>query len=115
MMTGGITSAKPATQEIQDICFKIQKRNVLYSYPMFKAIEYRSQIVAGVNYIIKVQVDQEGSCVFIKVYQSLPQYDKEKLDSMHLTSEEELAYMKSTQELTLVNIKEGFTLTSYLN
>lgn len=114
-MTGGIGAIKPATQDIQDICLKIQKQNGLYSYAMFKAIEFRSQIVAGVNYFIKVQVDQDGSCVFLRVFLSLPKYDKEKLDSMHLSPDEEMAYMKSTQEVTLIEIKEGFTLSTYLS
>ncbi|NXG60619.1 CYTX protein, partial [Hemiprocne comata] len=38
---------------------------------MFKAIEYRSQVVAGINYFIKVQ-DSDDDYVHLRVFQSLP-------------------------------------------
>ncbi|XP_019399400.1 PREDICTED: stefin-C-like [Crocodylus porosus] len=45
------------------------------TYPMFKAIEYKTQVVAGTIYLIKVQVG-ENDYVHIRVFQSLPHENK---------------------------------------
>ncbi|NXT26655.1 CYTB protein, partial [Syrrhaptes paradoxus] len=42
------------------------------TYDMFKAIAYKTQIVAGMNYFIKVQ-DSDNDYVHLRVFQSLPQ------------------------------------------
>ncbi|NWU63937.1 CYTX protein, partial [Pterocles burchelli] len=41
------------------------------TYDMFKAIVYRTQVVAGMNYFIKVQ-DSDNDYVHVRVFQSLP-------------------------------------------
>ncbi|XP_023378951.1 cystatin-B [Pteropus vampyrus] len=40
-------------------------------YPIFKAVEFKSQTVAGTNYFIKVQVD-DSDFIHIRVFESLP-------------------------------------------
>ncbi|XP_014812780.1 PREDICTED: cystatin-A-like [Calidris pugnax] len=74
MMTGGLSDTKPATPEIQDIANKVKpqfesKEN--RTYGIFKAIKYRSQVVAGVNYFIKVQVS-DTNYVHLRVFEALP-------------------------------------------
>ncbi|NXX98615.1 CYTA5 protein, partial [Centropus bengalensis] len=46
--------------------------NVNRTYAIFKAVEYRSQVVAGTNYCIKVQVSQ-SEYVHLLVFVALPQ------------------------------------------
>ncbi|XP_044837000.1 cystatin-B-like isoform X2 [Mauremys mutica] len=42
-------------------------------YPVFVAITYKSQVVAGTNYLIKVSVSNSNDeCVHLRVFQSLP-------------------------------------------
>ncbi|NXH73308.1 CYTB protein, partial [Hydrobates tethys] len=41
------------------------------TYGIFEAIVYRTQVVAGVNYFIKVQVS-DADYVHLRVFQSLP-------------------------------------------
>ncbi|NXW05813.1 CYTB protein, partial [Fregetta grallaria] len=41
------------------------------TYGIFKAILYKTQLVAGVNYFIKVQVS-DADYVHLRVFQSLP-------------------------------------------
>ncbi|NWS48132.1 CYTB protein, partial [Probosciger aterrimus] len=42
------------------------------TYGIFKAIVYKTQVVAGINYFIKVQVSNTDYA-HLKVFQSLPQ------------------------------------------
>ncbi|XP_077202441.1 cystatin-A [Paroedura picta] len=74
MMPGGLTAAKPATPEIQQIADKVKPQleaRENKSYPVFTAVEYRTQVVAGVNYFIKIGVGH-GEYVHMRVFESLP-------------------------------------------
>ncbi|XP_073166898.1 protein MIX23 isoform X4 [Lepidochelys kempii] len=43
------------------------------TYPVFVAIKYKTQVVAGTNYFIKVSISNStDECVHLKVFQSLP-------------------------------------------
>ncbi|XP_015333844.2 cystatin-B, partial [Marmota marmota marmota] len=44
-------------------------------FPVFKAVSYRSQVVAGTNFFIKVDVGDE-KCVHLRVFRSLPHENK---------------------------------------
>ncbi|XP_027537300.1 leukocyte cysteine proteinase inhibitor 1-like [Neopelma chrysocephalum] len=74
MMAGGLSDTKPATPEIQHIVNQVKpqfesKEN--RNCAMFTAIVYRSQVVAGTMYFIKVQVS-DARYAHLKVFQSLP-------------------------------------------
>ncbi|MEE6473396.1 hypothetical protein FKM82_009998 [Ascaphus truei] len=59
---GGMTSVKPATTEIQQICDQIKPQVVQKdgrNFEKFKAEQYATQVVAGINYFIKVDVGCE--------------------------------------------------------
>ncbi|XP_036992231.2 cystatin-B-like [Artibeus jamaicensis] len=77
-LCGGLSATKPSTDEIQTIADQVksqleEKENKKYT--MFKAVEYQSQVVAGANYFIKVQVEDDDF-VHIRVYESLPHENK---------------------------------------
>ncbi|KFW09172.1 PREDICTED: cystatin-A-like [Eurypyga helias] len=79
MMPGGLSETKCATPEVQLIADKVkpQLENMENcTYDIFEAIEYRSQVVAGVNYFIKVQVS-ETEYVHLKVFEVLPSPDND--------------------------------------
>ncbi|XP_010591221.1 cystatin-A [Loxodonta africana] len=74
MMPGGLTEAKPATPEIQQIANEVkpqleQKTNE--TYKDFEAVEYKTQVVAGVNYYIKVRIG-DNNYIHLKIFKSLP-------------------------------------------
>ncbi|NWR57522.1 CYTB protein, partial [Bucorvus abyssinicus] len=74
MMPGGLSETKPATAEVQHLVDQVKTQfesRVNRTYGMFKAIEYRSQVVAGTMDYIKVQVS-DTEFVHLKVFQSLP-------------------------------------------
>ncbi|KFQ61330.1 cystatin-A [Pelecanus crispus] len=74
MMPGGLSETKPATPEIQHIVNQVKQQYESKqdrTYDIFKAIVYRTQVVAGINYFIKVQ-DGDDDYVHLRVFQSLP-------------------------------------------
>ncbi|KAM6162741.1 cystatin-A [Erethizon dorsatum] len=82
MIPGGLSEAKPATPEIQEIANKVKpqlEEKTNKSYQEFTAEEYKSQVVAGVNYYIKIRVD-DHSYVHIKVFEPLPGQNEDALE-----------------------------------
>ncbi|DAA33447.1 cystatin-A [Bos indicus] len=75
MIPGGLTEAKPATPEIQEIANMVKpqlEEKTNETYEEFTAIEYKTQVVAGINYYIKIQTG-DNRYIHIKVFKSLPQ------------------------------------------
>uniref|UniRef100_A0A8C3YUJ5 Cystatin B n=1 Tax=Catagonus wagneri TaxID=51154 RepID=A0A8C3YUJ5_9CETA len=78
MMCGAPSATQPATAEIQAIAEQVksqleEKENK--KFPVFKAVEFKSQVVAGRNLFIKVQVDDDDF-VHLRVFESLPHENK---------------------------------------
>nr|XP_002197519.1 cystatin-A [Taeniopygia guttata] len=74
MMTGGLSETKPATPEIQQLVNQVKPQfqsQANTNCAVFTAIVYKTQVVAGTMYFIKVQVS-DGEYVHLKVFESLP-------------------------------------------
>ncbi|XP_008841157.1 cystatin-A [Nannospalax galili] len=59
MVPGGLSKAKPATPEIQEMANKVKaqvEEQTNQTYEEYKAVEYKTQVVAGINYFIKMCV-----------------------------------------------------------
>ncbi|CAI5673161.1 cystatin-A1 [Oreochromis niloticus] len=74
VLSGGFTETMPATPEIRKICNEVksqaeQKTNK--KYVEFLALKYRSQVVAGTNYLIKVHAGGT-SYLHLLVWRKLP-------------------------------------------
>ncbi|EDM11284.1 stefin A2 [Rattus norvegicus] len=73
VITGGLSEARPATPEIQEIADKVKtllEEKTNGKYEKFEAIQYKVQVVAGRNYFIKMDVGH-GCFTHIKVFQGL--------------------------------------------
>jgi len=75
---GGYSEVKPADDYIQSIAdeVKCKVQNKFKGRKMYKAIEYESAVVAGTNYRIKLQLDDD-EFVTIKVFKALMAYGGE--------------------------------------
>ncbi|KAH1186387.1 stefin-C-like [Mauremys mutica] len=77
---GGWSETLDATRKVQVIADEVKpqlEEKDKKPYPVFVAIKYRSQMVAGTNYLIKVSVSNSNDeCVHLKVFQSLPHEKK---------------------------------------
>ncbi|XP_007112234.1 cystatin-A [Physeter macrocephalus] len=77
MISGGLTEAQPATPEIQEMANTIKpqlEEKTNETYEEFEAVEYKTQVVAGMNYYIKIQVGNDHY-IHVKVFKSLPQHN----------------------------------------
>ncbi|KAL4661727.1 hypothetical protein H8957_015221 [Semnopithecus entellus] len=97
MMCGAPSAMQPATAETQDIADQVrsqleEKENK--KFPVFKAVSFNSQVVAGTNYFIKVHVG-DVDFVHLRVFKSLPHENKPLTLSNYQTNKakhDELSY-----------------------
>ncbi|XP_053421750.1 cystatin-B [Nycticebus coucang] len=78
MKCGAPSATQPATANTQDIADQVksqleEKENK--KFPVFKAVSFKSQVVAGTNFFIKVHVGDE-KFIHLRVFQSLPHENK---------------------------------------
>ncbi|XP_061485654.1 cystatin-A-like isoform X2 [Rhineura floridana] len=74
MSLGGLSPTKPATPEVQAISSQVKQQledRVGEIYTIFWAIAYRSQVVAGTNYFIKIQIGPDRYA-HLRVFLRLP-------------------------------------------
>jgi len=91
-LAGGYSETKHADADVRETAVKAKastQTKLGKNYALFEAISYRSQIVNGTNYLIKVKTD--NGYIHIKVYRSFK------------------------GEVELKSIQEGQTLGSEIN
>ncbi|XP_011895517.1 PREDICTED: cystatin-B-like [Cercocebus atys] len=97
MMCRAPSAVQPATAKTQYIADQVrsqleEKENK--KFPVFKAVSFKSQVVVGTNYFIKVHVSDEDF-VYLRVFKSLPHENKPLTLSNYQTNKakhDELSY-----------------------
>ncbi|XP_050394051.2 cystatin-B [Patella vulgata] len=95
-MPGGASGTKAADEEIQKLCDAIRddlEKKAGRKFTDYTAKEYKSQVVAGTNYFVKIDVGN-GQAIHARIYQPLPGQGELTLNNYKadLKLEEELAY-----------------------
>jgi len=73
-MCGGLAEANEANEEIQCLVDRIRsdlEGKAGKSFSQFSAVSYRSQVVAGTNYFVKIHVGDEDY-VHARIFSPLP-------------------------------------------
>ena len=74
MICGGFADAREADDEVKAMAKELKAQTEAKlgaTYSEFEAVSYKTQVVAGTNYLIKVKVGPE-QYVHIKVWKKLP-------------------------------------------
>ncbi|XP_074070748.1 cystatin-A5-like [Macrotis lagotis] len=74
-MFGGLSEAKPATPEIQKIVDEVKPKfeeKINGKCEMFKAVSFKSQVVAGFMYYVKVFMGND-QYAHLKIVEPIPQ------------------------------------------
>ncbi|XP_026531242.1 cystatin-A [Notechis scutatus] len=78
MSCGGLSEPKAATAETQQITQEIKSQleeKESRKFGTFDAVSYKTQVVAGINYFIKIHVGNE-EYFHVRVYKRLPHENK---------------------------------------
>jgi cystatin-A/B len=74
MSCGGTSDVKDATEEIQKLIEEVRhdleaKAGAPFSH--YKAVSYKSQVVAGTNFFVKIQTD-DNAYIHARIFRALP-------------------------------------------
>uniref|UniRef100_A0A3B4BLW0 Cystatin-B n=1 Tax=Periophthalmus magnuspinnatus TaxID=409849 RepID=A0A3B4BLW0_9GOBI len=75
LLCGGTSEVKPADQKIQDIADSVKSQveeKAGKKYCKFLVKSYKSQVVAGTNFFMKVSVSLKEDHIHVRVFQGLP-------------------------------------------
>lgn len=74
-MCGGTSEVKAPDQEIQDICEKLREsveETIGRKFTSYKVKAYKTQVVAGTNYFVKIEVDDGKEYLHVRIFRPLP-------------------------------------------
>lgn len=78
---GGLSETKPVNAEVTDLVTPFQKQitdKIIDDIDDFEIISYATQLVAGMNYFVKIQVNKINKrCVHVRIYKPLPHTQKQ--------------------------------------
>ncbi|KAF4673121.1 Methyltransferase-like protein 17, mitochondrial [Perkinsus chesapeaki] len=105
-MCGGLGEVKPVDDTVKHLCEQVrpalqEKSSSNAAFPEFEPISYRSQVVAGTNYFVKIKVGPEAYAV-ARIFNPLPCYgNTPELSGVqwNVGEGDEIAYFQPTEGL----------------
>uniref|UniRef100_UPI00398E41A2 cystatin-B-like n=1 Tax=Pristiophorus japonicus TaxID=55135 RepID=UPI00398E41A2 len=73
---GAPTSTEAVTEEIQQLVQSLKtdvEKELNRKFKIFHAISYKSQLVSGTNYFVKILVGDANDYIHVYIYRPLPQ------------------------------------------
>ncbi len=74
-LCGGFGEAREADEEVQAVAQAVRAQvedRLGHAAEVFEVKSYSTQVVAGLNFLMKVQVGQDGACAHVKAHLPLP-------------------------------------------
>ncbi|EER19631.1 Cystatin B, putative [Perkinsus marinus ATCC 50983] len=73
---GGLSEARPVSDSVRRLCEQLrpameQSNKANTAFSEFEPISYKSQVVAGTNYFVKIKVGPEAFA-HVRIFQPLP-------------------------------------------
>ncbi|XP_025098369.1 cystatin-B-like [Pomacea canaliculata] len=91
-MCGGLTKTRDAGEKEQALADKVRpslEKEEGKTFPKYVATKYRSQVVNGINYFIKIDVNEPHNFIHAKIYESFDQeVSLQKYEKGHTDSDE---------------------------
>lgn len=73
-MCGGFTDYTPIKNDVKQLAMSHKsdaESKLGLTFSLYKPVEFKSQVVAGTNYLVKVKVDN-GKHIEVKIHKPLP-------------------------------------------
>ncbi|XP_076444860.1 cystatin-B-like [Babylonia areolata] len=75
MKCGGLADTRDATEEIIAYCEEVKekvKEKCDKELGKYRPVSYKSQVVAGTNFFVKIEIAEGGECIHVRLFRPLP-------------------------------------------
>ena len=95
MMTGGLGDEKEMTNDVKELTIALKseaEKSLNETFSKFEPLSFKSQVVAGVNYFVKVDIGNGN--IILRIYKPLPHTNEQpSLSSLKkISNDEEITY-----------------------
>lgn len=71
-LLGGLSAEKNAVDAVQSLVEQVNSNEKLKDYGKLKAISYKTQVVSGTNFFVKVKPEASDNYLHLRIFKPLP-------------------------------------------